>query len=220
VLRAPRALALPRSRVTLALSSLILAQVVASVIAGVIIAWTGILLAQSGFNTWSQNTSLREFSQGIFFAAFGIATVIMEIFYPPSCTAWFGFYTRWLGKGIWFGFLGALIFCPNCPTSVNACWLCFFGGLFILILAGLYLIFFFLPGVPSPTPVSSTYGSSGFGSSASSSSEPRTRVVKTTTTTTHSSSSGSKAATNKCPQCGAKKTSSGDVFCGDCGYRF
>ena len=58
-----------------------------------------------------------------------------------------GFYGRWVGRGLWFLFLGALTF-NNRTDSVG-----FWSGVVCWILAFLYIIFWFLPMIGSPTPV-------------------------------------------------------------------
>merc|ERR1711916_225866 len=55
--------------------------------------------------------SVRGFIIAFFMTTFGVLIIIMALAWMPFVDTWFPFYTRsLLGKGLWFLFLGGLVF--------------------------------------------------------------------------------------------------------------
>mmetsp|Transcript_16398 Transcript_16398/g.28142 ORF Transcript_16398/g.28142 Transcript_16398/m.28142 type:complete len:150 (-) Transcript_16398:648-1097(-) len=107
----------------------------------------GVLIIVAGVEYITSET-FKGVLLGLYFFVFGLATIIMELFFPPSVASWMGFYARWLGKGLWFLFLGVLILEKPNDKASN---LLFWCGLVPIIVGVLYIIFFFLPMIQRPT---------------------------------------------------------------------
>lgn len=75
-----------------------------------------------------------------------MAIVVLEIFFPRWLVSWLGFYSRWLGKGLFIvlyvinNIINVIIPSFTYLSSV----LTSFSSLFSIVLGGLYLIFFLL----------------------------------------------------------------------------
>lgn len=113
-----------------------------SIVAAVLVIVAGVFRCQTGLFT---NVVI-----GVYLVIFGACTIVMELFYPPALASWFGFYARWIGRGLWFFFLGCLII-----EQPNSRWdnFGFWAGVVIIVVGILYFIFGFLPFIQKPTPV-------------------------------------------------------------------
>merc|ERR1711916_351568 len=81
--------------------------------------------------------SVRGFIIAFFMTTFGVLIIIMSLAWMPFVDTWFPFYTRsLLGKGLWFLFLGALVFVP----PVGGLIIGFILSLIVLITAVTYMI--------------------------------------------------------------------------------
>ena len=131
-----------------------------SIVVGVTSTVSGIKFIFSGF--------FQATLVGFYVCLFGIATVIFEVLTPAAVLRWFPWMSTFLGKGLFFIFLG-------CIAGGNAEWY-LFVLIFDLIVGFLYVILNFVAigGVSGPRAIYATEGGVAGG----------TTVEKTTVTVT------------------------------------
>jgi len=112
--------------------------IVLSILVGILIIISGILIAMS--------ITFQGIIIGIFLIVFGLSIIILEIFFPMIILSWLGFYARWLGKGLFFVFLGCLILGPDVGYPL-------FAGIVVIAVGIVYIVLHFLPFCESPRPI-------------------------------------------------------------------
>mmetsp|Transcript_9375 Transcript_9375/g.29817 ORF Transcript_9375/g.29817 Transcript_9375/m.29817 type:complete len:126 (-) Transcript_9375:153-530(-) len=112
--------------------------VILSIVAGILIFIAGIFGVQS--NTF------EGIIVGGFLMIFGLSTIILELFFPPTLLSWLGFYSRWVGKGLWFIFLGFVVYSDN-PLFNQI------SGIFLIVLGVIYALLHCARQVDAPQPI-------------------------------------------------------------------
>jgi len=85
---------------------------------------------------------------GIYYCVFGVCSIILEIFFPYQLLSWLGFYARFLGKGLWFIFLGVLMMDPTIQDFHET--YSFWAGLVLIVIGLVFCILHFIVGSPQP----------------------------------------------------------------------
>jgi len=92
-------------------------------------------------------TYIKSVIIALYYIIFGLWIIALEIFWPVFLLSWVGFYSRWLGKGLFFIFLGFLI------VDNTGYWLA--AGIIIIVVGAIYVILHFVK-VGSPRPLRDT----------------------------------------------------------------
>jgi len=114
--------------------------VIIAILVGSLAVVAGILLL-----VWSHLFySVQSVVIALYYVFFGVSIILLEIFWPPFLVNWAGFYTRWLGKGLFFIFLGFLILNEYDQFFLAA-------GIIIIIVGAVFVILHFANcGSPRP----------------------------------------------------------------------
>ncbi|GAM20716.1 hypothetical protein SAMD00019534_038910 [Acytostelium subglobosum LB1] len=110
----------------------------------------GILIVASGIYYFVATDFwhfVTNFVIGVYYIFFGIMIVILEIVFPARILALFGFYTYWIGKGLFFIFLGLLI--------IRDSGFLLFSGIVVLAVGLILCIIQFISAVSKPRPLAS-----------------------------------------------------------------
>ncbi|KAL9643437.1 hypothetical protein ABK040_010052 [Willaertia magna] len=79
---------------------------------------------------------------GIYMILFGLLIILFTLFFPRILLAYFGFYQKWIGRGLFFIFLAGIAVSDAIMSIVLA--------IVVAIVGIIYCVFQFIPIIPPP----------------------------------------------------------------------